>query len=241
MTIKPIHVIGGGLAGSEAAWQVGRGRRARGAARNAAGASAPPRTRPAGWPNSSVPIRSGPTTGSSMRSGLLHAEMRRCNSLILACGDANQVPAGGALAVDREGFSEAVTERLERHPRITIERGEVAGLPPADWDSVIMATGPLTSPALSQAILELSGEGQLSLLRRHRADRARREHRLRHRLAPVALRQGRPRRAMLRPMSTVRWTRRSTRPSCRRCSTGRSPSSRTGSTCPISTAACRSR
>ena len=94
--------------------------------------------------------------------GLLHAEMRRCNSVILKCGDANQVPAGGALAVDREGFSQAVTEQVERHPMITIERGEVAGLPPAEWDSVIVATGPLTSPALSQAILELSGEGQLS-------------------------------------------------------------------------------
>ncbi|HWE46817.1 MAG TPA: methylenetetrahydrofolate--tRNA-(uracil(54)-C(5))-methyltransferase (FADH(2)-oxidizing) TrmFO [Caulobacteraceae bacterium] len=161
MSLKPIHVIGGGLAGSEAAWQI-------------AEAGVPVvlhEMRPA------VATAAHQTGGlaelvcsNSFRSddwqfnavGLLHAEMRRCNSLILACGDANQVPAGGALAVDREAFSQAVTEKLERHPNITIERGEVADLPPADWDSVIVATGPLTSPALSQAILELSGEGQLS-------------------------------------------------------------------------------
>ena len=78
--------------------------------------------------------------------GLLHAEMRALGSIILACGDAHQVPAGGALAVDRDGFAQAVTARLEAHPLVTIAREEVAGLPPADWDSVIVATGPLTSP-----------------------------------------------------------------------------------------------
>jgi methylenetetrahydrofolate--tRNA-(uracil-5-)-methyltransferase len=72
------------------------------------------------------------------------------------------VPAGGALAVDRDGFSAEVTRRLEAHPLVTIQREEVAGLPPAEWDSVVVATGPLTSPALADAILELSGEGQLS-------------------------------------------------------------------------------
>jgi len=94
--------------------------------------------------------------------GLLHAEMRRLGSIILACGDAHQVPAGGALAVDRDGFSQAVTAQLEAHPRVTIAREEIAGLPPAEWDNVIIATGPLTSPALSAAILELTGEGELS-------------------------------------------------------------------------------
>ena len=94
--------------------------------------------------------------------GLLHEEMRRCNSIIMAMGDRHQVPAGGALAVDRVAFSDAVTETLKNHPNVTIERGEVAGLPPADWDSVIIATGPLTSPALSQAILDLTGEDSLA-------------------------------------------------------------------------------
>jgi methylenetetrahydrofolate--tRNA-(uracil-5-)-methyltransferase len=74
----------------------------------------------------------------------------------------HKVPAGGALAVDRDGFSAAVTARLEAHPLVTIVREEIAGLPPADWDSVIVATGPLTSPALAEAILELTGEDALA-------------------------------------------------------------------------------
>jgi methylenetetrahydrofolate--tRNA-(uracil-5-)-methyltransferase len=88
--------------------------------------------------------------------------MRLCDSLILSAGDAHQVPAGGALAVDRDGFAAAVTARLEAHPRVQIVREEVAGLPPADWDSVIIATGPLTSPAMADAILGLTGEDSLS-------------------------------------------------------------------------------
>lgn len=162
-TPSPIHVIGGGLAGSEAAWQIAR----------------------AGVPVILHEMRGVPgvktdahhTDGlaelvcsNSFRSddweynavGLLHAEMRRLDSLIMACGDAHQVPAGGALAVDRDGFSAAVTARLEAHPLITIVREEIGGLPPADWDSVIVATGPLTSPALAEAILELTGEESLS-------------------------------------------------------------------------------
>ena len=94
--------------------------------------------------------------------GLLHAEMRRMGSLILRSADAHQTPAGGALAVDREGFAEAVTAAIEAHPRISLERGEVAGLPPSDWRSVIVATGPLTSPALATAIGALTGEDELS-------------------------------------------------------------------------------
>ena len=85
--------------------------------------------------------------------GLLHEEMRRCQSLIMAAGDQHKLPAGGALAVDRDAFAEEVTSRLETHPLATIERNEVPGLPPADWDNVIIATGPLTSPSLSDAIL----------------------------------------------------------------------------------------
>jgi methylenetetrahydrofolate--tRNA-(uracil-5-)-methyltransferase len=159
--IKPVHVVGGGLAGSEAAWQIAR----------------------AGVPvvlHEMRPVRmteAHKTHGlaelvcsNSFRSddanvnavGLLHQEMRRLGSLIMHTGDANQVPAGGALAVDRDGFSNAVTAALEAHPLITIERGEVAGLPPEEWDNVIIATGPLTSPALAEAVRGITGEDALA-------------------------------------------------------------------------------
>ena len=94
--------------------------------------------------------------------GLLHAEMRKLGSLIMRCADSNQVPAGGALAVDRNGFSDAVTQALEAHPLIAISRDEVAGLPPPDWDNVIVATGPLTSPALADGIRNLTDENALA-------------------------------------------------------------------------------
>ena len=94
--------------------------------------------------------------------GLLHEEMRRAGSLIMAKAAIARVPAGGALAVDRDVFSQAVTEAIEAHPRIKIVREEVAGLPPEDWDSVIIATGPLTSPALAEAVHGLTGEGELA-------------------------------------------------------------------------------
>ncbi len=163
MTLKqePIHVIGGGLAGSEATWQIAQ-----------AGVPVvlhemrPVRGTDAHHTDGlaelvcSNSFRADDWTGNAV--GLLHAEMRRLDSIIMSCGDAHQVPAGGALAVDREGFSQAVTARLEAHPLVTIAREEVAGLPPADWDNVIVATGPLTSPALSAAILALTGEGELS-------------------------------------------------------------------------------
>jgi methylenetetrahydrofolate--tRNA-(uracil-5-)-methyltransferase len=94
--------------------------------------------------------------------GLLHWEMRQAGGLIIEMGDANSVPAGSALAVDRDAFSEAVTARLEAHPLVTIERGEIAGIPPEDWDSVIIATGPLTSVALAEAVRDLTDETSLS-------------------------------------------------------------------------------
>jgi methylenetetrahydrofolate--tRNA-(uracil-5-)-methyltransferase len=161
MTIAPVHIVGGGLAGSEAAWQAAQ----------------------AGVPvvlHEMRPVRgteAHKTDGlaelvcsNSFRSddaeynavGLLHEEMRRCGSLVMRCGDAHKLPAGGALAVDRDGFSAAVTAALEAHPLVRIERGEVAGLPPADWDSVVVATGPLTSPALAEAIRDLTGEDALA-------------------------------------------------------------------------------
>ena len=154
-------MVGGGLAGAEATWQLAE-----------AGVSVilhemrPIRGTDAHHTDQlaelvcSNSFRADDWTGNAV--GLLHAEMRRLSSLILACGDAHQVPAGGALAVDREGFAQAVTARLAAHPQVTIAREEIAGLPPADWDSVIVATGPLTSPALAEAILALTGEDQLS-------------------------------------------------------------------------------
>ncbi|HEY3950609.1 methylenetetrahydrofolate--tRNA-(uracil(54)-C(5))-methyltransferase (FADH(2)-oxidizing) TrmFO [Phenylobacterium sp.] len=159
--LRPVHVVGGGLAGSEAAWQIAQA----GAPvvlhemRPVRGTDAHQTDRLAELVCSNS-FRADDWTGNAV--GLLHAEMRRLSSIIMACGDAHQVPAGGALAVDRDGFSQAVTARLEAHPLVTIERGEVAGLPPPEWDSVVVATGPLTSPALSEAILALTGEGQLS-------------------------------------------------------------------------------
>jgi methylenetetrahydrofolate--tRNA-(uracil-5-)-methyltransferase len=157
---QAVHVVGGGLAGSEAAWQLAQ----------------------AGVPvvlHEMRPLRATPvhkTDGyaelvcsNSFRSddhehnavGLLHAEMRRLGSIIMNTADANQVPAGGALAVDRDGFSAAVSAALAGHPLITLERGEIAP-PPAEWDSVIIATGPLTSPDLAATIAALTGEQQLA-------------------------------------------------------------------------------
>jgi len=158
----PIHVVGGGLAGSEAAWQIAQ----------AGVAVILHEMRRAG-----VKTDAHQTDGlaelvcsNSFRSddweynavGLLHAEMRELGSIIMSSGDAHQVPAGGALAVDREGFSDAVTKRLLDHPLITVVGEEIAGLPPEDWDSVVVATGPLTSPALADALLKATGEESLS-------------------------------------------------------------------------------
>lgn len=159
--IKPIHIIGGGMAGSEAAWQVAR----------------------AGVPVILHEMRGVKGThahqtdglaelvcSNSFRSddhetnavGLLHEEMRRAGSILMDKAKIAQVPAGGALAVDREMFSDAVTEAITAHPLIEIRREEIAGLPPEDWDSVIIATGPLTSPALAEAVHGLTGEGELA-------------------------------------------------------------------------------
>jgi methylenetetrahydrofolate--tRNA-(uracil-5-)-methyltransferase len=161
MTLRAIHIIGGGLAGSEAAWQV-----AQAGAEVVLHEMRPVRRTDAHRSDRLAEL----VCSNSFRAddweanavGLLHAEMRRAGSLIMACADAHQTPAGGALAVDREGFAEAVTCAIEAHPRIRTLRGEVAGLPPAAWTSVILATGPLTSPALAEAIGALTGEAELS-------------------------------------------------------------------------------
>ena len=160
-TDDPIHVIGGGLAGSEAAWQ-------------AANLGVPVHL------HEMRPVRgtdAHKTDGlaelvcsNSFRSddwqsnavGVLHQEMRLADSLIMAAADRNQVPAGSALAVDRDGFSDAVTEALVQHPLITIHREEVGGLPPAEWDQTIIATGPLTAPDLAAAISQETGAESLA-------------------------------------------------------------------------------
>ena len=158
---RPIHIIGGGLAGSEAAWQI-------------ASAGAPVvvhEMRPVrGTPAHQTDGLAELVCSNSFRSddmetnavGLLHEEMRRCGSLIMRAAAAHRTPAGGALAVDRDGFSAEITAALESHPLITIEREEVAGLPPEDWDSVIIATGPLTSPPLAEAVRALTGADSLA-------------------------------------------------------------------------------
>ncbi len=156
-----VHIVGGGLAGSEAAWQL-------------AESGVPvvlhemrPITRTEAHQTEGLAEL---VCSNSFRSddaetnavGLIHAEMRLAGSLIMAAADAHQVPAGGALAVDREGFSAAVTAQLQAHPLIEIRREEIAGLPAAGWDSVILATGPLTSPALAEAVRGLTGSEELA-------------------------------------------------------------------------------
>jgi methylenetetrahydrofolate--tRNA-(uracil-5-)-methyltransferase len=158
---EPVHIVGGGLAGSEAAWQLAR-----------AGVACvlhemrPLRPTPAHVGAGLAEL----VCSNSFRSddarnnavGLLHEEMRRSGSLILAAADRSRVPAGGALAVDRHGFSAAVEAALNGERLIEIRRAEIAGLPPAAWDSVIIATGPLTSPALAEAVRALTGEASLA-------------------------------------------------------------------------------
>jgi methylenetetrahydrofolate--tRNA-(uracil-5-)-methyltransferase len=160
-TSEPIHIIGGGLAGSEAAWQA-----AEAGSQVILHEMRPVRPTDAHSTESFAEL----VCSNSFRSddfehnavGLLHEEMRRCGSLIMRAADLHKLPAGGALAVDRHGFSAEVTRAIENHPNITVMREEIAGWPPAEWSNVIIATGPLTSPALAQAILEKTGEDSLA-------------------------------------------------------------------------------
>jgi methylenetetrahydrofolate--tRNA-(uracil-5-)-methyltransferase len=158
---SPIHVIGGGLAGSEAAWQIAR----RGVPvilheMRPVRATAVHKT--AGFAElvCSNSFRSDDAQASAI--GLLHAEMRRLSSLVMGAADDHKLPAGGALAVDREGFSAAITDALEREPLIEIRREEIFEPAPPDWDSVIVATGPLTSEPLAETIRRLSGDTALA-------------------------------------------------------------------------------
>ena len=160
-TIDPIHVIGGGLAGSEAAWQI-----AQNGVPVVLHEMRPERMTEAHKTGGFAEL----VCSNSFRSddaetnavGLLHEEMRRAGSLIMAAADLHKLPAGGALAVDRDAFSAHVSERIKTHPLIACEQKEIAGLPPEAWDSVIIATGPLTSPGLSAAIQGLTGEDSLA-------------------------------------------------------------------------------
>ena len=159
--MQPIHVIGGGLAGSEAAWQIARRgvpailhemRPERGTAAH--------RTARLAELVCSNSFRSDDSETNAV--GVIHREMRALGSLVMLSADEHQVPAGGALAVDRDGFSAAVEAAIESQPLIRVERGEIANLPPEDWDSVIVATGPLTSAPLAESIRALTGEDSLA-------------------------------------------------------------------------------
>lgn len=156
MSQDAITVVGGGLAGSEAAWQIAK----------------------AGIPvvlKEMRPVKQTPahrTDGlaelvcsNSLRSddavhnavGLLHEEMRRCDSLIMRAADLNKVPAGGALAVDRDAFSKTIGEALANHPLVTIKREEMTELPAPDSGKYVIATGPLTSASLAEQIQSVAG------------------------------------------------------------------------------------
>jgi len=159
--MREVHVIGGGLAGCEAAWQATRAgvpvilhemRPMR--------ATAAHRTERLAELVCSNSFRSDDAEHNAV--GVIHREMRALGSLVMASADSHQVPAGGALAVDRDGFAAAVQSAILAEPLITVERGEVDALPPADWDNVIIATGPLTSEALAAAIRRLTGETALA-------------------------------------------------------------------------------
>jgi methylenetetrahydrofolate--tRNA-(uracil-5-)-methyltransferase len=156
-----LHIIGGGLAGSEAAWQA-----AESGIEVVLHEMRPVRGTDAHQTDSLAEL----VCSNSFRSddaqnnavGLLHEEMRRAGSLVMRSADAHKLPAGGALAVDRHGFSAAVTAALESHPRVTISREEVTALPSPDWGTCIIATGPLTSASLGAAIGDATGADQLA-------------------------------------------------------------------------------
>ena len=159
--IKPVHIIGAGMAGSEAAWQC-----VRMGVPVVLHEMRPKRMTEAHQTDGfaelvcSNSFRSDDKTGNAV--GVLHEEMRKADSLIMGMGDMTKLPAGGALAVDRQQFSDAVTTILQQHPLVSVEYGEVKGLPPKNWGNTIIATGPLTAPSLAGAILDLTGEDSLA-------------------------------------------------------------------------------
>jgi len=159
--MREVHVIGGGLAGCEAAWQLARSgvpsvlhemRPMR--------ATAAHRTQQLAELVCSNSFRSDDAEHNAV--GVIHREMRQLGSLIMDSADSHQVPAGGALAVDRDGFAAAVETAILAEPLIHVKRGEIDALPPAEWDNVIIATGPLTSQALASSIRGVTGEAALA-------------------------------------------------------------------------------
>ena len=155
-----VHIIGGGLAGSEAAWQLAEaGVKVRLSEMRGAGDITPAHhTDSLAELVCSNSFRSDDAENNAV--GLLHAEMRSLGSLIMAAADAHRVPAGSALAVDRDGFSAAVTERLMAHPNIELVRERVDSLPVDEL--AIIATGPLTAPALAESIRAATGADSLA-------------------------------------------------------------------------------
>jgi methylenetetrahydrofolate--tRNA-(uracil-5-)-methyltransferase len=152
-----LMVIGGGLAGSEAAWQAAE----RGLA-VALHEMRPHQRTPAHVTGLLAELVCSNSLGSKLvdrAPGLLKEELRRLDSLVVACADATAVPAGGALAVDRDAFARRVTDRVEGHPRITLHREEVKAIPPEL--PVVVATGPLTSPALADVVAGMTGSNYL--------------------------------------------------------------------------------
>ena len=154
--METVTVLGAGLAGSECAWQLARrGIRVRLVEMK---------------PEKMTPAHKSPWFGelvcsNSLRSdelsnavGLLKEEMRRLDSLIMRAADENRVPAGGALAVDREGFARSITRALEEHPNIEILREEATEIPEG---TVVVATGPLSSDAIAERIAELCPDSDL--------------------------------------------------------------------------------
>lgn len=148
-----VHIIGAGLAGSEAAWQL-----AERGVKTVIHEMRPSKASPAHETEYCAEL----VCSNSLRSddyehnavGLMHEEMRRVGSLIMQCADATKVPAGGALAVDRDGFAETVTRKLKSHPLISFINEEITALPAAEDGSFIIASGPLTSEALIASILK---------------------------------------------------------------------------------------
>jgi methylenetetrahydrofolate--tRNA-(uracil-5-)-methyltransferase len=155
--VPELIVIGGGLAGTEAAWQAAQ----RGLTVTLF-EMRPSQTTPAHVTDRLAELVCSNSLGSNLTDrapGLLKEELRRLDSLVVACADTTAVPAGGALAVDRDAFAQLITERVESHPSITLRREEVKSIP--EDKPVIIATGPLTSPDLSEKIAGLTGAEHL--------------------------------------------------------------------------------
>jgi methylenetetrahydrofolate--tRNA-(uracil-5-)-methyltransferase len=155
-----IHIIGGGLAGSEAAWQLAEaGLKVRLSEMRGGGDSTPAhdsdRLAEMVCSNS---FRSDDAEANAV--GLLHQEMRALGSLVMAAAEIHKVPAGSALAVDRTGFADEITRRIEAHPNISVVRERIDALPASG--PTIIATGPLTAPGLASAIAEVTGADALA-------------------------------------------------------------------------------